>query len=205
MCGATQQQKDIQGQQSGFYNQMTQQASQIFGQTSQVFQNLVNTFSPVVAAGPNQYGFNAQEDQNMRSQAITATGQSYKNEKQALGDQIAAQGGGTAVLPGGASVGAQAQLAENAGNETANQLSNITQAGYAQGNKNWLSAAQGLAGAPGVFGASDSANNVAIGSGTSAADSANQVATAANSPWNAVIGAAGAVAGQAAGAYAGKG
>lgn len=203
MCGATSAQNNIQQQQLNNYNTATQQAQQVFGNSSSVFNDLVKTFSPVVAAGPSQQGYSPQELANLNSQAITNVGQSYKNEKQALGDSQAAQGGGRAVLPGGANIGTQDALAENAGNATASALSGITQAGYAQGNKNWTEAAAGLSGAPAVFGASTNSLNAGTSAGNAASNTANQIAQAANSPWQAAIGALGGVAGAAAGNPAG--
>lgn len=203
MCGATSAQSNIQAQQQQSYQTAINQAQSLFGNSSKVFNDLVNTYSPIVQAGPNQQGYSPTELSAMNSSAITNIGNQYKNEKQALGDQAAAQGGGTANLPGGAILGRQASLAENYGNQTAGTLNAITQANYNQGRQNWAQAAQGLAGSTGVFGQSTDALNAATGSGKAASDTANQIAQDANSPWQAVIGAAGAVAGQAAGGLAG--
>lgn len=199
MCGASGQQKQIEQQQQNFATQVQQQATGVFGQSSSVFNDLMNTFSPIVAAGPGQQGFTPTELSALNSQAITGVGQSYKNEKQAIGDQQAAQGGGRAVLPGGATTGPQLQLAENAGNQTAGELNQITQANYATGRQNWLSAAQGLAATPGVFGTAFGADNTVGGLQSGAANTANQISQANAGPLQAVIGAAGSVAGAAAG------
>lgn len=198
-CGASGAQNQIEQSQQSFANQVQGQAGQIFGQSSSVFNDLMNTFSPIVAAGPGQQGFTPTETSALNSQAITGVGQSYKNEKQALGDQQAAQGGGRAVLPGGASTGPQLQLAENAGNQTAGELNQITQANYNQGRQNWLSAASGLASAPGVFGTALGADSTTGGLQGGAANTANQIAQENAGPLQAVIGAAGSVAGAAAG------
>jgi hypothetical protein len=183
MCGATGAQKNLQTSTTSAYDTALSQASSVFGDSSTAFNDLMSSYAPTIAAGPSQYGFSSQEDANLRSSAITSVGQSYKNEKQAVGEDIAATGGGTSTLPGGASVGANLSLAENAGNQTASELSQITQAGYAQGNKNYDTAVQGATQAPGVFGAADSATSAATGAGTSAANQTNQVAASAQSPW----------------------
>lgn len=202
MCGATPAQNQIESQQQSFYTNAISQANQVFGNSSSVFNDLMKTFQPIVAAGPNQQGFSPTELSAMNSQAITNVGQGYKNAKEALGDQQAAFGGGTAVLPGGANIGQQDSLAENAANQTSSELNQITQANYAQGRQNWVNAAQGLAAAPGVYGAATSASGNATGAGGAAAGTANQIAQDANSPWQAAIGALGQVAGAAAGAGA---
>lgn len=199
MCGATSDQKNIQAQQQQSYTTAINQAQALFGNSSKVFNDLVNTYSPIVQAGPGQQGYSPTELSAMNSSAITNVGNAYKNQKQALGDQAAAYGGGTANMPGGAVLGRQAQLAENYGNTTSNALNQITQQDYSVGRQNWANAAQGLAGATGVFGNSTSALNAATSAGHEVSSTANQIAQDANSPWQALIGAAGSVAGAAAG------
>jgi hypothetical protein len=83
-CGASDEQKDIGQQQTAFMQQMMGQAQEIFGNSSSVFKDLVNTFAPTVAAGPNQRGFSLPEEAALKSQAITQTGQAYKNASQAV-------------------------------------------------------------------------------------------------------------------------
>src|SRR5208283_5298206 len=195
MCGSTGAQNQIQSSQIAFMNQAAAQASAIFGQDSTVFNDLLATFAPTVAAGPNQQGFSAQEESNLNSQAITETGQAYKNAKQALGENQSASGGGNVALPGGASIGENLGLAESAANQTSSELSQITEANYATGRQNYDFAVQGLMAAPGVFGSSTNATNALTGSRSSAANTANQIAQQNNSWVSAVTGALGNVAG----------
>lgn len=197
MCGATGAQNAIEGQQQSFYGTMINQAQQVFGNSSQVFNNLMSTFQPIVAAGPNQQGFSATELSALNSQAITNVGQGYNNAKEAVGNSLAAQGGGTAVLPGGAGIGVQDSLAENAANQTSSELNQITQANYSTGRQNYLNAVQGEMAAPGVFGTAANFAGEATGSGTAAANTANQIATQQNSWVQAVTGALGGIAGAA--------
>lgn len=197
MCGASSQQNQIEQQQQSFANQVQTQATQIFGNQSAIYQDLVNTFAPTVAAGPSQQGFSAAELANLNSQAITQTGQSYKNARQALGDQQAAAGGGRAVLPGGAVVGQDLGLASNAANQTSSQLSQINQANYATGRQNYLNATAGLAGAGNVYGAAESANSGVVGATSAAGNTANQIAQENNSWVQAVTGALGGIGGAA--------
>lgn len=176
---------------------MIGQAQQVFGNSSTVFNNLMSTFQPVVAAGPSQQGFSPTELSALNSQAITSVGQGYNNAKEALGDQLAGAGGGTSVLPGGVGIGVRDSLAENAANQTSSELNQITQADYATGRQNYLNAVQGEAAAPGVFGTSAGFAGEATGAGSSAANTANQIATQQNSWMQAVTGALGGVAGAA--------
>src|ERR1700722_8571095 len=119
LCGATKQQNQIAQSQQGFMTQAQQQASTVFGSSSQVFNTLQSTFAPIVAAGPSQQGFSQQQLSNLNSEAITQTGTEYKNEKEAVGNAEAAVGGGNTALPSGTTAATDEQLAANAGNQTA--------------------------------------------------------------------------------------
>lgn len=194
-CGATQAQTNLLTSQTGFYNTLQNQLQTVFGNSSTVFNDLINSYAPIVAAGPNQQGFSPGELSNLNSQAITETGQAYNNAKQAVGERIAAQGGGNAYLPSGAAIGPQLSLAESAANQTSSELSQIQQANYQTGRANWLSAAQGLAGAPGVFSPAAGFAGAANQAGEAAGNTANQIAQENNSWVNALIGAGAGIAG----------
>ena len=204
-CGATSGQEQIGQQQNALFGTLQQQLSTVFGSSSSVFNDLVNSYSPIVAAGPNQQGFSAAEDASLKSQAITNVGQGYQNVRQTVGEQEAAQGGGN--LPGvasGSNIGINLGVAEGAANQTANELNQITQANYAQGRQNWIQAAQGLAGAPQVFNPATGAGGVAVGAGNAASNTQNEIAQESNSWVNALIGAGAGIAGAAAGGFAGR-
>lgn len=198
-CGATAAQNNLANEQSSFFGNAVDQAQQIFGKDSTVFNSLMKTFAPTVAAGPSQQGFSAGEKSNLDSQAITQSGQAYKNAKAATGNAEAAQGGGMAVLPGGAKVGADANLAISSANNTANELGQINQADYDQGNKNYNEAVSGMAGASNVFNSATGASEGATGAGSAAASTANQVSQENQSWVQSVTGALGGIAGAAAG------
>lgn len=199
LCGATSAQNNLANEQSSFFSNAIQQSQQIFGKDSTIFNSLMKTFAPTVAAGPSQEGFSAAEKSNLQSQAITETGQAYKNAKAAVGNAEAAQGGGMSVLPGGARVGADINLATSAANQTANELGQINQADYDQGHKNYDEAVSGMMNAGNVFNSSTSAEEGATGAGNSAASTANQVAQENQSWVQSVTGALGGIAGAAAG------
>lgn len=199
VCGASAAQNSIEASQQNFYNQLTSQASTVFGAASSVFNSLVNTFSPTVQAGPNQQGFSQQELSALNSQAITNVGQGYKNAKAATGNAEAAVGGGNVYLPSGAQIGENTELAEGAANQTASELNQITQQNYAVGRQNYAQAVAGLANAPGVFNAADNAAGTATGAGSAASSTANQIAQENNSWMSAVSGALGGALGAATG------
>jgi hypothetical protein len=189
MCGASSAQTASANQASALSTQMASQASTVFGASSQIFNSLNAAFSPIVAAGPSQQGFSAQEASNLNSEAITQTGTEYKNEKEALGNAQAAQGGGNVALPSGTTTAADEALAANAGNQTASELSQITQANYAQGNANYNAAVAGEEALPGVYNAATSAGSAATGSSANAGNQQNQVSQANNS-WMSLVGGA---------------
>jgi hypothetical protein len=141
------------------------QAQQVFGNSSQVFNDLVSAFSPVVAAGPNQEGFSAAEKSNLDSAAITNTGQAYKNASQAAKENEASVGGGNTALPSGSQIGTDLSVAEGAAQQTAREENQINEADYQTGRQNFFQAATDLAEAPNVFNPATSAESAAVNSG----------------------------------------
>ena len=200
-CGASAAQTATEQSQSAFMTQVMQQSATTFGAANSVFQGLMSTFAPIVAAGPSQQGFSPAELSNLNSQAITQTGQAYKNAKAAVGNAEAATGGGNQALPNGASVGADINLASSAANQTASELGQIGEQNYATGRQNYQNAVQGEENAPGVFNAATGAANAGTSSGEATATTANQIAQQNNSWMSAVSGALGSVAGAATGGF----
>jgi hypothetical protein len=201
-CGATNAQNEQEQATTQAYQTAVNQAQQVFGASSTAFNDLVKSYQPIVAAGPSQLGFSQQELAADNSQAITQTGIEAKNEKAALGNSEATQvgtGGQGPVGPGGATVGANASLVENAGNQTASELSQIQQADFATGRQNYQAAVQGLAGATSVFNPATSATSAATGAGESATTATQNVASAQQSGWQLAAGALGGIAGAALG------
>lgn len=195
-CGATAAQTQIQGQQQTAYQTMTTQAAQVFGASSAVFNDLQSTFAPTVAAGPSQQGFSPAELSNLNSNAITTTGNAYRNAKSAVGEAESAQGGGNiSNVSGGAKTATDLGIATSAAGQTAGELNQIGEADYATGRQNYDTAVAGLAGAPGVFNPATGAGSAATASGSAAANTANQIATQSNSWVQAVTGALGGVIG----------
>lgn len=196
LCGASSAQNQAQQAQAAAYTQMTQQAQQVFGASSQVFQQLQATFAPTVAAGPNQQGFSQAEQSALNSQAITEGGIAARNAKQATGEAVAAQGGGNnAALQSGVDTGIEAQVNESAAENTANNLNTIQLNNYATGRQNYNNAVAGLAGSTNAFNPASTAGNAATRAGEASANTANQIASQNNSWIQAVTGAVGGIAG----------
>jgi hypothetical protein len=194
-CGATPQQKEIADSQQSLMQQMTDQAKQIFGGSSSVFGDLLNTFAPTVAAGPNQRGFSAPEKSALDSSAITNTGEAYTHASRAAREAEAAVGGGNTYLPGGADIGINTSIANEGAKQTASALNQIDQADFATGRQNYENATKGLESATGVFNPATEGGSAATNSGEAAAKTANDIATQDNSWVTAVTGALGGIVG----------
>ena len=194
MCGATSAQKQQQTSTASAYQTAVGNAQSVFGSSSTVFNDLMNTFAPTVAAGPSQNGFSGQTLSNLNSNAITQTGQEAKNEKAAVGNAEAATSP-TSSLPSGGQIGSDLSLAENAGNQTASELSQIQLADEQQGNANYKTAVAGLESAPGVFSPATGATEAATSAGNTAGNATQAVAAANQSGWQLAAGALGGLAG----------
>jgi len=194
LCGASSQQNQIEAQQQAYYQTLTQQAQQEFGQASKVFDDLYAAMSPIVAAGINQQGFSTGELQNLNSIAETSSGEAYSAAAQNVREQEAAAGGSNFV-PSGANEQINAEVAARGAGQTAGELNQIEQANYATGRSNYLAAAGDLSAATGTYSTSIGAANAATAGGNAAANTANQIAQENNSWVGAVTGALGGIAG----------
>ena len=183
--GASAQQNNLENQQAGFYQTLQNDYSQQFANQNSILSTLTNSLNPIIAAGPNQFGFNNAEVNNLNSQAIQGTGQQYANASKALKSQQAALGGGNTLLPSGVSSQEQAGLASASANQASQELLGVQQAGYQQGYNTYESAIGQLGGVASQYNPTGYAN-ASQNSQTAAGNEANtiQQANAAASPWN---------------------
>lgn len=193
--GASSQQNQLEQSQSNFYDTLTQDYSQQFASQNAILSSLSNTLNPIIAAGPNQFGFSTGQVNALNSTAVQGTGQQYAGASKALREQQAAIGGGNSLLPSGVSTAQQSQLASSAANQASSEELGIQNAGYAQGNAMFnqaVGAEEGVAGMYNPAGFAGQANTA----GSAAASEANaiQQANAAASPWGAIGGAIGGIA-----------
>lgn len=195
MCGASNQQKQIGAEQEAFYKLMTQQAQQVFGMASEVFKDLQATFAPIVAKGPNQEGFSAEEKANLDRQIIDSTGSAYNKAGNVLNSELASEGGGDVPVISGQANEMRGKLASSAAGQEAAEREQVTADSYATGRQNYFAAANALSGATNVFNPATGMSNAATGAGNAAASTANEIAQEDNSWVNATIGALGGVAG----------
>jgi len=203
MCGGpTDTQKELQQEEADFYRTQINAYNTAYSKFSAITDKLNAQFEPILAAGINQYGFNAAEENTLNSQAIEGTANEYAKARKALGENIAALGGGQSNenITSGEANQMREQLASTAAALQSGELLSIKKAGYDLGRQNYLDAEHGeeyLAGSwdPNTF--AGSANS----SAKVANDEANQIAAQQNSIWTSVIGALGGVAGGFAGDF----
>jgi hypothetical protein len=200
MCGASQQQKDITDEQQQFYTNLTNQYNTVFGQNQAITGALTAAFTPILQAGPSQTGFSPAQENAMRTQNTENVATNYAQAQKATAQILAAQGGGNTLLPSSVSANLLAQNVNQAAAQRTAGENTITQANYAQGYQNWQQAAGVLSSTAGLLNPTSYAGQ-ATGAGGAASTSAYQVAQEANSPWNAAIGALGAIGGAAVGNY----
>lgn len=174
MCGPSGNEKSLEGQQAQFSQTLQNSYQNLFGEQQGVLQNLNNIYSPIAEAGPSQQGFSPQQLAAENTQAIDTTGQNYASAARAINGQLAGRGGDS-----GLESGVDAQLKGNLASTAAGTLSNeqlgITNANYAQGNKNWQDATAGLQ-ALGTQYSPNAAATAGIGANTSAFSESNQIA-----------------------------
>lgn len=195
-CGASSQQSATYAQQSQLSQQMMNQSQSVFGNSSQVFNDLVNSLSPTVAEGPNQKGFSSAEESALNSAAITNSGVAARNAKSATGDAMAAQNGGNVSgTASGTTAGVDANINASAAENTADQLNKINQGNYEVGRENYNTAVGALEGSTNVFNPATSAGSAASSALEGQANTANQIAQEDNSWVQGVTGALGGIAG----------
>lgn len=201
MCGGpTSTQEQLQTEEANFYATQIDAYQNAYKNFSTLQNTLNAQFAPILAKGPNQFGFSDAEVANLNSIATQGTATNYGKAKQALQESIAAEGGGTSNvnLTGGGSAQLQEELASEAASTQSQEEEQIQQAGYQQGQTEWNEAVAGeedLAAGWNPNSFAGSANS----SATVANTEANTIEQEQNSLWSPIIGALGGVAGAAAG------
>jgi hypothetical protein len=203
MCGANQQQQQISDAQQQMYNTLTASYQTAFGQSQAITSALTAQFMPIMQAGPSQTGYSQAELNALNTQATQSVATNYAQAQRATAQALAAQGGGNTLLPNSISANLLAQNTNAAAAQRTSLQNTITQNNYAQGYQNWNTAASVLNNTAGLLNPNAYASS-ATSAGTSAANTANQIAQQNNSIWNAAIGALGSVGGAALGGYMGR-
>lgn len=195
--GASPQETSIANLSSGLASTLASNYNTMFAGQTAILGSLNSGLEKVFQAGANQYGFSPAEDAALRTQATEGTANTYNQALTAVNQGFGAKGGGNSpgVFSGPQSQAQTSLAASTAATQSAEQLG-ITQAGYNVGRQNYWSAAGALGNTAalynptGVANAASSTANNAFGM----ANTVNQQNEAA-SPWTAVAGILGGVAG----------
>lgn len=191
MC-ASDAQTTLENQQASFYTSLQSQDATVFGEDQNILNQVSATYSPILAAGPNQYGFSTAETNSLNTTATEGVATDYANANKALQENQAAQGGGNTYLPSGVSAQQSESLASSAAQQQATEQQQILQAGYTQGNTDFNNATTAMLGTAGLLNPDGSAST-ATSAGSAEGTTANQIASE-NESWMApLIGAAGAI------------
>jgi hypothetical protein len=175
MCKKSQQMQKLNDTVQNFSKNVTAQAGTIFGNANAVFNNIMNATQSIVAGGPSQAGYSAEELNAMNAANIQAAGTMARNLKGAAASGAAAIGGGNTVTPSGSTQAAVLEAEQAAAAMQAAGQNNIVQKDYAVGNENFFKALDAEGHAPSVYGTSISANQEAGAEQKAAAESQQNI------------------------------
>jgi hypothetical protein len=196
MCGATNQQKDLEAKQAAFYDTMTKDYQTVFGESQAILGKLTKAFQPIVDAGPNQRGFSDAERADLHTQSTEGVARNFDKAKRELNSDLAARGGDD-FIPSGGDNQMRGDLAGFAAAQKSGEDLQIEEADYAAGHANWQFATGVLGGVASEL-SPTRYSDAATGAGSAAASTANAIAQADNSVWSSVIGGISGIAGMAA-------
>lgn len=187
MSGASASQQELQQEQIQFYQQGMQESQATFGEQQELLKQMEAVYSPILAKGPNQEGFSAAEKTALDAQATQGTATNYGEAARAVGENLAAEGGGN-PLPSGSAEQVKEEVAAAAAGQEASEESQILQADYAQGYKEFSDAGASLSVASGQLNPA-AFENAATSAGSAAETTAEQINQENNSWETAAIGA----------------
>lgn len=207
MCGASGQQASAFANEKTVSGLLTTAFQKVFGQNTNIIDSLNTALQPIIAAGPNQFGFSPAEAAAMRTQATDLISSGGEAASNAARSAMASRGGGNTYLPSGSEAAINAGLAEQTAQQNATAQEGITQAGYQQGRQNFFNATSGLAGETAQLESPiGQLGNAAVGAAGEEMSGANAI-TQANNAWLAptlgLVGGLGSAAIKAAGAPSG--
>lgn len=192
MCGSTGQQNVLEQEQMDAYKQAQEMTAKQYADQQAIYAPMAKQFQSIFALGPQQEGFSDAETNALNASAVAGTAANYGSAARAVSEGLAAEGGGNEVISTGGAAQMKAQIAEAAAGEQSKEQTQIKEANYQQGYKQWLAAGQGLesiAAGQNPLGYEGAATSAGGAAGTTA----DQIASEQNSWINAAIGAAGAI------------
>lgn len=194
MCGASAEQNQLSAEEAQAYQQSMQMTAQQYASQQAIYGPLTQQFQSIFAKGPSQTGFSDAEKEDLDATAVEGTAENYQAAARAVGEQTAAEGGGTNPLPTGAQTQLKEQVAESAAQTESGEEEQIQQADYAAGKSDYTNAESGLLGI--ATGEDPLGFENAETSSAGAANSEANAVQSANDSWvNAALGAAGEIGG----------
>jgi hypothetical protein len=179
-CGPSKEMKSLNTAVQKTAGDMRQQASQIFGDASSVFTNLMGSLQSIVKGGPSQQGWSAAESNAVKSQIMDQAAINARNQKAAVGNAVASIGGGNTVTPSGLETAVNLQTNQAVEQAKSQQLEQATVADYEKGNENYFKAVSGEMQLPKVFDTSIAANKNTMDAQQEAIKSQQSMDTANN-------------------------
>lgn len=199
MCGPSSNLKAINNKIQDFSDSVTSEAKTVFGDASDVFNNLKGSLQKIVNAGVDQQGFSAAEKSARDAEIINSGSTMARNLRGAAASGVASIGGGNTVAPAGSTQQTILDANTKAAQETAEGLNKNTQENFATGRENYFNAVGAEEKLPDVFNPVTSFNKSAQ-EGEDQAQKSQQSIDTANNWWQPLI--TGAV-GSAVGAFTG--
>lgn len=193
MCGASASQTQVEQMQQNFTAQLMNEHSTEFADFQSILGALKGSFSPILAAGPDQEGFGKQELTALNTQAGEKVAGDVKNAQEMVQGEF---GGGDTFIPQGQEQDEMGKVASAGIKESGDLSTKIIEDDYSTGRANYWQAASSLAGVASAENPIGFAG-AATSSGEGASKTANDIANAGNAWMAPVLGAVGGIAGAA--------
>jgi hypothetical protein len=169
MCGPSNAEKQAQGAEAGFMDTLMANYGTNFASQQQILNHLNGILNPIVAAGPNQTGFNPAEKAALETTAIDTTGAGAAAAERAVQTATAGRNDSGNLPESGVDQALKEQVASGAEGKLSDEELGIQEADYATGRSNFnnaVAAEEGVAGQfnpVGTAGAANNANQAAFG------------------------------------------
>lgn len=158
MCGPGQSQQQLANSQATLAQSLQQSFNSRFAGQDAVLGKLNSALTPILAAGPNQPGFNPAEASALNSQALDTTAANYDSAARAASGQLAGRGGDSG-LQSGVDSQIKATIASQAAKQLSGEQLGITQANYETGRQNYNTALAGTQALSGDYAPNDYAKS----------------------------------------------
>lgn len=201
MCGGpSAEEKNLSNEEAEFYKTQINAYNTAYSNFSGIQNALNQQFAPILARGPGQTGYTAEELNALKTQSTEGTAAEFAKASAAANQAIASRGGGqdvTNITSGGAQE-LSGQLAATAAAEAANEKLGILQSNYALGRQNYNQAISGEESLAAGWNPNSFAGS-ATSAGNAAGEEASRITQESESVWGNVMGALGGIGGAAIG------